>query len=257
MVAVQYEIVESPETQNQSQQWDTLLKAESDINDAWLKEGLALKKIRDEDLYLLRGYSSFANYYQSHLNYHKSTVSVRISAAETALQVRVDTDKYSPSQAVYRELTTIRDETIRQGIIDRACEISLSNGDNRVMAKHVTQAKIEHEGGYSAEVVAVADTWGFSNDIDKLNICQRWYDRGKDNPDGKFWMLAGSGVIDPVDDKPSVEFATASIEDIANVEYRWKMSKIQSDNPNPPIEGIVNKVELVVDGQNVVLPIRS
>ena len=127
MVAIQYEIVESPETSSQAKQWDTLLKAENDINDAWLKEGLALKKIRDEELFVLRGYSSFADYYTLYLKYHKSTVSLRISAAETALKVRIDTEKFNPSQSVYRELSFIPEDN-QQTVINRACEISLTNG---------------------------------------------------------------------------------------------------------------------------------
>ena len=249
---IAYEIVQENDTQNA--QWHDLKQAENDINDAWLKEGLALRKIRDNALYKLRGYDKFSSYYENHLKYDRSTVSRRISAAETALQVRIDTEKFAPSQSVYRTLSTIN-ENDRQSIIDKACEISVSCGDERLMVKHVQQAKILHEGGYDSEVLAVAETYQFSNDIDKLNIVQRWYDRGKDNTDGKFWALAGSGVIDPSDGKEAIEFASATVEDIANVEYRWKLSKMASDNPNPPIEGIVNEVKLVVDGQNIVLPI--
>jgi hypothetical protein len=264
-LAIQITEQSHDETSN-AQQWQALKEAERDISDAWLKEGLALKKIRDEQLFLLRGYASFVEYYQYHLKYHKSTVSLRMSAAETALKVRLDTEQYNPSQAVYRELSFVPDND-KQEVLERACEISVANGDERLMQKHVKQAKIEYEGGYDPEVIAVAETWGFSNDIEKLQICQAWYDKGKDNPDGKFWALAGSGVIDPADGKDPVEFATASISDISNVEWRWQKSKIQADNPNPAIEGLINGIELmvendivngvniIVNGQNVKLPI--
>lgn len=246
-MSVAYQIIDSPE---QSKQWQRLIDSESEITGAWLKEGLALQRIRDEELFLLRGYATFADYYRLHLKYHKATVSLRMSAAEVALQVRIDTEKFQPNQIVYRELSSI-DESDRQSIIDRACELSVSNNDSRVMQKHVKQAIIESRGGYSEEVLAVARTYGFEGDMDKLQIAQRWHEGALDNPDGKFWMLAGSGVIDPADDKDPVDFASASIEDIARVEIRWQRSKIVADNPNPPIEGLVNEAKLVIDGQNI------
>lgn len=250
-MSVAIQIIEPESNESTAQQWQALYEAERDITSAWLSEGMALKRIRDEQLYTIRGYGSFAEYYQMHLKYHKSTVSLRISAAETAHKVRLDTEKYNPSQTVYRELSFVPDGD-KQAVLERACEISVANGDERLMQKHIIQAKIEKEGGYDYEVIAVAETWGFANDIEKLQIAQQWYDKGKDNPDGKFWALAGSGVIDPVDGKDAIEFATASISDIANVEWRWQKSKIASDNPNPPIEGLVNAAELSIDGDGIV-----
>lgn len=227
-----------------------LLEAEQDIQKAWQLEGLALKRIRDNQLYEARGYTSFSRYYENEFGYHKSTVSLRIKAAETAQRVRITEQKFNPSQVVFRELASVPPEQ-QQSILDKACELSLLSKDNRVQAKHVRSAIQEAAGGYAVAVMDTARKWGFLGDLERMNILQGWYERGGDSHDGKFWSIFHSGTLDPQDGKAVVSFAEDTISDIRDGERRWQSSKIIADNPNPAIEGFVNEARLVVDGQNI------
>lgn len=227
-----------------------LIRYERQITDAWLSEGVALKAIRENQLYEARGYRSFAEYYTQHYGYDKSTVSRRIGAAEACLNTQLDKEVAQPSQSVYRVLATVASDQ-QQKTLNRALEISISTGQSRVQVKHVRQAIQEHSGGFSDMVKAAGSKYGFLSDFEKMEIAQRWYERGRDDFNSKFYALYHSGVIDPADDGEPVEFAVAPIADIASVEKRWQRSLIASDNPNPPIEGVVNHATLVIDGQNI------
>ena len=227
-----------------------LVQAENEINKAWRAEGLALKRIRDDALYEAKGYTSFAEYYSFELGYHKSTVSLRIKAAETTLNVRIEEQKFSPSQVVFRELSSVP-EAEQQVIINIACELSLQANDDRLMAKHVKSAIQQHKGGYAPVVLRTAEKYGFSSDLERLNILQGWYDKGGADHDSKFWSVYHSGVLDPQDGDAPVSFAEDTLSDIRDAERRWQASKIIADNPKPAIEGFVNEARLVVDGMTI------
>lgn len=229
---------------------ERLNSLEREIMDSWLKEGIALKTIRDESLYTERGYSSFADYYTEYLQLNRQMVSYRIQAATTAINVIKTQETLDTSENTYRRLSKVPKEK-QQIAFDKACEIAVSSGAARVTANHVEKAVIETMGGYSPEVLFASQRWGFTEDTEKLNILQKWFDRSKDS-DSKFWAVYHSGVIDPQDGLESVEFATATIEEITQVAERWRLARIIADSEFKPIIGIVNRADLEIDGMRIV-----
>lgn len=237
-----------------NEKWQALIESEKHIQDAWVKAGIALKRIRDDRLYELRGYDSFVAYYQQEFGYHKSTVSRYISASTARVDIlkKVSHPSLSASgHTVFRELSVIpADERIH--ISKRAVEIAAGDGAGRVMSKHVKQARQEHQKYTIAnEVTQVAQKYGFTGDSERISILQRWYDNQTDEH-SKFQAVRDSGVLDPADGNDPIHFATATIEAIVRLEKRWQQTRIQLANDKTVlITGTVNQASLVINGQNV------
>lgn len=228
------------------------------IERAWVNEGLALRRIRDQELWQASdypnpsSYSSFTEWAQSfNSKYSAGYVSRLISGAETAIEIKAQTGLSVPNENTAKALRKV-DKSLRVGIAKRASEIAVNAGRENFTSADVNLARVESMTNYADAIVyETAQTLGWERSPDRVEILMEWYASGKDRDDSKFWAALRTGVIDPADGKPIVRLRNASLRELRDVQKRWASvaRSLAMDEPVPEttLEGKLLRIS--VDGQ--------